>query len=174
MENKKKQQKKNKSGCLNLKCSVMVSYVVSLSSNILLGIILFLSEHGYKWIGLLLHIIILILAFLSLKNLISRSNHSKSLIKFKSLTKFFTISLIVTGIFYAIVIIYLFATKQDQDLIFYFAFCITIWCIFHGLFISIIRAFIKSLEDRPAKKSNEVKLIDENLKNLILAQNANM
>lgn len=174
MENKNKNKKKNQGGCLNLKCSVMVSYVVSLTSNLLLAIILFLSEHGYKWIGLLLHIVIIILAFLSLRNLIFRSNHSKSLIKFKSLTKFFTTSLIVTGVFYGIVVIYLFATKQDQDLIFYFAFCIIIWCIFHGLFISIIRAFIKSLEDRPAKKSNEVKLIDENLRNLIVNQNANM
>lgn len=172
MENKNK--KKKAQGCLNLKCSVIVSYLVSITSNILLGIILFLSEHAYKWIGFLLHVTILALAFLSLKNLITRSNSSKSLLKFKSLTKFFTINLIVTGVFYGIIIIYLFATKQDQDLIFYFAFCIIIWCIFHGLFISIIRAFIKSMEDRPAKKSPDVKLIDKNLRELILSQNTNM
>lgn len=165
---KSRKNKKNQP-CLNLRCSVIISYLVSITSNILLAIILFLSEHGYKWVGFLLHMAILAFDILSLKNLLSKLSSSKNLLKYKSTTKFFTIFLFVTGIFYVIVIVYLIFTNQDQDLIYYFIFCIIIWCVFHGLFISIIKSFIKTLEDRPAKKSTEVKLIDKNLRDLIMS-----
>ncbi len=85
------------------------------------------------------------------------------------MTKFFTICVAVTGVFYSIVIIYLFATKQDQDLIYYFTFCIIIYCVFHGLFVSIIKSYIKTMEDRPAKQSKSTAIVNKDLRELILS-----
>ena len=68
-------------------------------------------------------------------------------------------------------IIYMFVTKTNMDLIYYFTFCILIWCIFHGLFISIVNSFIRALEDRPAQKGTNVKMIDKNLRDLMLSSN---
>lgn len=167
------QQKKKSQGCFTLKCSVIISYIVSITSNVLLTVILYLSDHGYKWPGYVFHILVLACSFLSLKNLL---NFSKSnLLRYKSMTKYYSITLIITALFYFIVIIYMFISQTDMDLIYYFTFCIIIWCIFHGLFISIINSFIKALEDRPAQKGTNVKMIDKNLRDLMLSSsNANM
>lgn len=166
--------KKNKNqGCLNLRCSVIVSYIVSISSNILLSAILFLSDRSYKLIGILLHIVVLLIGLYSLRNVLKKLSSPKNCINYRRITKYFKLSISLTGFFYLIVIIYHIVKKEDLDIIYYFAFCIIIWCIFHGLFISIITSFIKSLEDRPAKKSTEVKLIDKNLRDLIINSNQN-
>ena len=155
------QHKKKSQGCFTLKCSVLISYMVSITSNILLTVILYLSDHGYKWPGYFLHFLVLLCSVLSLKNLL----------RYKSMTKYYSLSLILTGFFYTVVIIYMFVTKTDMDLIYYFTFCILIWCIFHGLFISIVNSFIRALEDRPAQKGTNVKMIDKNLRDLMLSSN---
>ena len=87
------------------------------------------------------------------------------------MTKYYSLALILTGFFYTVVIIYMFVTKKDMDLIYYFTFCILIWCIFHGLFISIVNSLIRALEDRPAQKGTNVKMIDKKLRDLILSSN---
>ena len=87
------------------------------------------------------------------------------------MTKYYSLNLILTGFFYFVVIIYMFVKQIDMDLIYYFTLCILIWCIFHGLFISIINSFIRALEDRPAQKGTNVKMIDKNLRDLMLSSN---
>lgn len=163
------QKRKKSQSCLTLKCSVIVSYIVSITSNILLAVILYLSDHGYKWFGYVFHTLVLVCSFLSLKHLLTFS--SKNLLRYKSMTKYYSLNLIVTAVFYFIVIIYMFIKQIDMDLIYYFTFCILIWCIFHGLFISIINSFIRTLEDRPAQKGSNVKMIDKNLRDLMLSSN---
>ena len=150
------QQKRKSQSCLTLKCSVIVSYIVSITSNILLTVILYLSDHGYKWFGYVFHTLVLACSFLSLKHLLTFS--SKNLLRYKSMTKYYSLNLIVTAVFLKIKI-------------YYFTFCILIWCIFHGLFISIINSFIRTLEDRPAQKGSNVKMIDKNLRDLMLSSN---
>ena len=162
-------QKKKSQGCFILKCSVIISYLVSITSNVLLTVILYLSDHGYKWFGYILHFLVLLCSVLSLKHLLNFSN--KNLLRYKSMTKYYSLNLILTGFFYFVVIIYMFVKQIDMDLIYYFTFCILIWCIFHGLFISIINSFIRALEDRPAQKGTNVKMIDKNLRDLMLSSN---
>ena len=162
-------QKKKSQGCFTLKCSVIISYLVSITSNILLTVILYLSDHGYKWFGYILHFLVLLCSALSLRHLLNFSN--KNLLRYKSMTKYYSLNLILTGFFYFVVIIYMFVKQIDMDLIYYFTFCILIWCIFHGLFISIINSFIRALEDRPAQKGTNVKMIDKNLRDLMLSSN---
>ena len=68
------QHKKKSQGCFALKCSVLLSYLVSITSNVLLTVILYLSDHGYKWPGYFLHFLVLLCSGLSLKNLLNFSN----------------------------------------------------------------------------------------------------
>ena len=158
--------KLKKQGCLSLKLSVIISYIISLISNLLLLIILFLTDHSYKWIGLIIHLLIIICSLSSLKNLITFNN--RNLIKYKSYTSYFTLVTIIGGTFYIIIIIYSFVTKVDMDLIYFYTFCIIIWCIFHYLFITIIYSFIRALEDRPGQTGVTSNLIDKNLKELMV------
>ena len=158
--------KLKKQGCLSLKLSVIISYIISLISNLLLLIILFLTGHLYKWIGLIIHLLIILCSLSSLKNLISFNN--RNLLKYKSYTSYFTLVTIVGGTFYIIIIIYSFVTKVDMDLIYFYTFCIIIWCIFHYLFITIIYSFIRALEDRPGQTGATANLIDKNLKELMV------
>lgn len=160
-------KKKKAQGWFTLKCSVILSYLVSITSNILLVIILYLSDHGYKWPGFFLHSLVLLCSILSLRNLINFSG--KNTLRFKSMTKYYSINLTLTGIFYFGIIIYMIITKTDMELIYYFTFCIFIWCIFHGLFISVINSFIKGLEDRPAQQGGSDRMIDKNLRDLMLS-----
>jgi hypothetical protein len=112
--------KKQVRGCLNLKFSIIISYAISVISNVLLFIILFLSDKQYKWIGALLHIIVVSTSLISLKNLLYFSN--KVLIRYKSITRYYTLSLLSTGLFYIIIIIYCFSSKTDIDLIYFYTF----------------------------------------------------
>ena len=158
--------KTKKQGCLTLKFSVIISYIISLTSNLLLLTILFLTGHLYKWIGLIIHLFIIFCSLSSLKNLISFNN--RNLLKYKSYTSYFTLVTIIGGTFYIIIIIYSFVTKVDMELIYFYTFCIIIWCIFHYLFITIIYSFIRALEDRPGQTGVTSNLIDKNLKELMV------
>ena len=46
MDKQQQKGKKKSQGCFTLKCSVIISYLVSITSNILLTVILYLSDHG--------------------------------------------------------------------------------------------------------------------------------
>ena len=114
MEPKQAHPKKKSPGCLTLKCSVFASYLVSMTSNILLIATLYLTDHGYKWLGYFLHGLVLLLCVLSLKNLLNFSN--KNLLRYKSATKYYSLALILTGFFYFAVIIYLFVKQIELTL----------------------------------------------------------
>ena len=128
-------QKKKSQGCFTLKCSVIISYLVSITSNILLTVILYLSDHGYKWFGYILHFLVLLCSALSLRHLLNFSN--KNLLRYKSMTKYYSLNLILTGFFYFVVIIYMFITKTDMDLIYYFTFCILI-CTYYKIISGMV------------------------------------
>ena len=146
-------------GCLNLKLSIMVSYCVSLISNLFLLLILFYTERGYKWIGIILLLITIATAIISLKLIFSFNN--KAIIRYKSMSRYYTLSLLATGIFYIIITIYCFASNQEKDLIFFSTFCIIIWIVFHYFFVIIIYNFIGAIGS--SKSSNvSANLIDKN------------
>ena len=116
------QHKKKSQGCFTLKCSVLISYMVSITSNILLSVILYLSDHGYKWPGYFLHFLVLLYSVLSLKNLLNFSN--KNLLRYKSMTKYYSLALILTG-FFLHSCDYLYVCYKDRygfDLLFHFLY----------------------------------------------------
>ena len=85
-------QKEKKHGFINLKTSILISYIISILSNFFLIIILFTTNHLYKWVGLIFHILIIITSILSLKNIITFNNNN--LLKYKSYTNYFSLILI--------------------------------------------------------------------------------
>lgn len=171
MDNSTPLNKKKKESCFSLKCSVIISYLISITSNILLVVILFLSEHGYKWPGFMFHGVVFTFTGLSLRSLTTFSK--TSLIRYQSWTRYYALSLVVTGLFYIGVLIYNFVTSTDMDLFYFFFFCIVIWCVFHGLFVSIIQSFIKVLEDRPVQGKPYSKTVDKDLQKMMLSTNTN-
>ena len=146
-------------GCLNLKLSIMVAYCVSLISNIFLLLILFYTNQGYKWFGIIFLLISIATGVISLKLIFSFTN--KSIFRYKSMSRYYTLSLLLTGIFYIIITIYCFASNQEKDLIFFSTFCIIIWIVFHYFFVTIIYNFIGAIGS--SKSSNvSANLIDKN------------
>lgn len=167
MDCSSRKKKKNTNTLITLKCSVMFSYFISASSNVFLIMIQFLTEHNYKWITLFLHVTIILLALLSFKNLINFTG--KNLLRYKTLNLFYRLTFFLSCLIYFVILIYLFAKKQDQDIIIYFTLCIIVWVVFNGLFLSVIKTFIRNMEDRPAKRNVGESLIDKNLRDLILS-----
>ena len=68
----KKESKNNKKHkcCISMRIAVLISYLVSIASNIILSIIIYLTNHGFKWFGYLIHFCILFSNFVSLKHLL--------------------------------------------------------------------------------------------------------
>jgi len=160
----------NNNSCFSLKCSVLISYLISIISNILLTIILFLSEHHYKWFGFMFHSLIIFFSIISLKNVLIFSN--KNLIRYRSSTKYYSLFLLITVLYYFSIIMYNFYNDIDIDLIYFFSVCIIVWSVFHYLFVSIINSFIRVLEDRPGQ-TGSIKLIDKNLRDLMINSSEN-
>ena len=145
-------------GCLNLKQSILVSYGISFISNIFLFLIQLYTEGIYKWFGILFHLIVISTCLISLKLIYSFNN--KTIIRYKSMSRYYTLSLLATGIFYIIIIIYSFASNNNNDLIYFMTFSIIAWIVFHYFFVTIIYNFIGVVGT--SKSSNTAGLIDKN------------
>ena len=110
---KDKKSKKRNKGCISMKFAVLISYIVSLTSNIIFSIIFYLTNHGFKWIGYLIHFFIVFSIIVSLKHLLLPSG--KVIKKYYSISKFLTISLMSSTIFYFSIFIYMFIYKIDKE-----------------------------------------------------------
>ena len=150
MENEKKKQKKSNKknkGCISMKFAVFISYLVSFSSNVILSIIFYLTNHSFKWIGYLIHFLILLSILISLKHLLVPKG--KLIEKYISITKFLTLSLMASTIFYFSLFVYMFLKKVDKEIAYFYGFCILIWSLYHYILISIIFSYIQAISDRP-------------------------
>ena len=137
MENAKSKKRTKKSkGCISMKFAVIISYIVSIISNIILSIIFHLTNHSYKWIGYMIHFCILFSIFYSLKLLMLPT--SKIVKKYITITKFFTMALMASTIFYFSIFVYMFIKKVDKEVSYFYGFCVLIWSLYHYILISIV------------------------------------
>ena len=125
-----------------MKLAVVISYIVSIISNIILSIIIYLTNHSYKWIGYLIHFLLLFSIFYSLKLLFLPS--SKIVKKYITITKFFTLVLMSSTIFYFAIFVYMFVQKVDKEISYFYGFCVLIWSLYHYILISIIFSYIQA------------------------------
>ena len=160
----KKESKKHK-GCISMKFAVLISYLVSIASNIILSIIFHLTNHSFKWVGYFIHVSILFSIFISLKHLLVPSG--KVVQKYYSITKFLVISLMSSTVFYFSIFVYMYLYKIDREIRLFYGFCIIIWSLYHYILISIIFSYIQRISDRPDKGKSAPK-VDKDLKEMML------
>ena len=153
--------KRRNPGCLNLQVSILISYLISILSNFFLIIIIYGTTITAKWIGVAFSIVLILLCLLSFKYYLTYT--SNTVIRFRSSTRFFILSFVVTGICYIVLFILLITDKSESfsDYSFFFGFAFIAWFVFHFLLFSLLNSFIKGLEGKSG-----VSLIDRDFKEL--------
>ena len=164
---KAKKKTKKRSGCISMKFAVIISYMVSIISNIILSVIFHLTNHLYKWVGYIIHFFILFSIFYSLKLIILPS--SKIVRKYINITKFLTMALMSSTIFYFAMFIYMFIKKVDKEISYFYGFCVLIWSVYHYILISIIYSYIQAISDRPEEvQGKSAPKVDKDLEEIML------
>ena len=164
---KTKKKSKKRSGCISMKFAVIISYMVSIISNIILSVIFHLTNHLYKWVGYIIHFFILFSILYSLKLLILPS--SKIVKKYINITKFLTMALMSSTIFYFTMFIYMFIKKVDKEISYFYGFCVLIWSVYHYILISIIYSYIQAISDRPEEvQGKSAPKVDKALEEIML------
>ena len=164
---KAKKKTKKSRGCISMKFAVIISYMVSIISNIILSVIFHLTNHLYKWIGYIIHSFILFSIFYSLKLLILPSG--KIVKKYINITKFLTMALMSSTIFYFSIFIYMFIKKVDKEISYFYGFCVLIWSVYHYILISIIYSYIQAISDRPEEvQGKSAPKVDKDLEEIML------
>ena len=168
MENAKNKKKTKKSkGCISMKLAVIISYLVSIISNIILIAIFHLTDHSYKYVGYIIHFCLLFAILYSLKLLFLPS--SKIVKKYITITKFFTMALMSSTIFYFAIFVYMFIKKIDKEISYFYGFCILIWSLYHYILISIIFSYIQAISDRPEEiQGKNAPKVDKDLEEIML------
>ena len=135
-----KKKSSNKIGKINLNCIILICYLISFFTNISFFFIYILSKYIYKWFGFIFISIELILLIISIKRIqnLKKTNFDM----FTRISNALMIILLLNSLFFLIISIYIIVKEISPDLIAIFICCCIIWCIFHGLFISILRYYI--------------------------------
>ena len=163
---KKTTNRKNRK-CISMKFIVCLSYMISIISNIILTVILYLTNHMFKWGGYAIHAVLLFSNIASLKYVIYMTG--KSIRFYCSSTKLFTYSVISSSFFYISITIYMYIYRIDKEIIHFYFFCIVIWSSFHYILISIINSYIQALIDRPDLSSGKsAPEVDKDLQEMML------
>ena len=150
-----------------MKVAVIISYLVSIISNIILSIIFHLTNHSYKWIGYMIHFCILFSVFYSLKLLMLPT--SKIVKKYITITKFFTMALMASTVFYFSIFVFMFIKKVDKEVSYFYGFCVLIWSLYHYILISIVFSYIQAISDRPEEvQGKSAPKVDKALEEIML------
>lgn len=160
-----KSQKKQKGfDCFSFESSAVISHYISLISNIVLFLILVVSEIGSKWIGIILHLI-----WCALLGYILNIIHHYSAKQIKILKlcyKGLFITILAILIYYICSLVELKKNESDQQFVQFFLFCFCVLMFYHIMFGVIIFRYVNFLAVRPKQKDNKI-FIDKNLNELI-------
>lgn len=140
---------------------LLLSFLLSLISTILLIIILFCNGYKEKWLGSAFHLFIVLLIGFALKNLFRPT--SNNILRYLSVIGYYTIIISGCILFYiAIILFYIFNKSKKESIIFY-AISIFVWILFQSFFIKAMKEFKEELE----KESSQIE-IEKNLKKLMI------
>lgn len=160
-----KKQQKESINLFSLKFSIILSYYITMFSNSLLIVILYLSDLNYKLISYLLHLILIIVAFLSLRIVNNYTSHRLKLYRLFYRTISFVV---ISGIIYYIVVLVKMACDESYlSLVLVFVGCMIIWGIYHIMFIILIKMFMNTLQQRPMQKETK-NIVDKKLTEMML------
>ena len=147
-----------------IKSFILSCHLISIVTNIILFIIFFMSEYDFKYIGIIIHILIIIVNIISIFFLLKKEQRNKNLKKYKSLICYFTFFIYASFLFYSFLLIYMYINKYDIDIFYFYALCIIFWGLFHLFFILVIKSFTGKFINK--KKEHYVKMKDEKFKEL--------
>ena len=133
-------------GCLNLSVTILISYLISIISNFLLIIMMYFVGNTAAYIALGFSVVEILLCLLSFKYYLTYTNNT--IIRFRSATRFFILGFVVTAACYIIAFIVFVVQSYLQYHIYFFAFAIIAWFVFHYLQFSLINSFITNLEGK--------------------------
>ena len=125
---------------INLNCIIFVCYLISSISNISFFFIFILSEYIYKWVGFAFIIVEIILLQMSIKNI--KDLKEENFKFFRKVSTILMLTILFNCLFFLVVVIYIIAKKVSSDILFMFISCCFLWCVFHILFISILRYYV--------------------------------
>ena len=134
----KEKNKKTKT-FLSIKTSIILSYIVSICSNITLFMIFYLVEHKYKFFGLFLHLLMIIISVVFVF-IFKFDKKNKKLKFYRSFMRYFSIIVNFAYIFYLALLIYMYIYKYDIDIYYFFSVCVILWSIFHLILITKVNA----------------------------------
>jgi len=135
---------------INLNCIIFICYLISFISNISFFFIFILSEYIYKWVGFAFIIVEIVLLQMSIKNI--KNLKEDNFTFFRKISTLLMLTILFNCLFFLVVAIYIIAKKIAADIMIIFIFCCFLWCVFHILFISILRYYILN-KKFPRKKS---------------------
>ena len=87
--------------------------------------------------------------------------------RYKIIQRAFGVIIIVSIIFYIIILVKYAMNESTLSLVIVFSVCMTIWAVFHILFIILIQIYTKNLEQRPMQKETK-NVVDQNLTEIML------
>ena len=135
---------------INLNCIIFICYLISFFSNISFFFIFLLSEYIYKWVGFFFIIAEVVLLQISIKNI--KNLKEDNFAFFRKISTILMLTILFNCLFFLVVDIYIIVKKIAYDIMFLFIFCCFLWCVFHILFISILRYYVLN-KKFPRKKS---------------------
>ena len=162
---KQKRNQKTTMSPFSLKFSVVLSYYITIISNLLLILIVALSDLEYQFLSYCCHLLLSICAFISLR--IINNYTANQLRRYKTIQRAFGVIIIVSIIFYIIILVKYAMNESTLSLVIVFSVCMTIWAVFHILFIILIQIYTKNLEQRPMQKETK-NVVDQNLTEIML------
>ena len=159
-------KQKVKKKLFSLGSSISVSLLISLLSHILFIYVLTPVEISLKYIGIIVHSLLIVVLLLTIRATFFL-NSSKTSYHLKFLNNTFLLLLIPLGIFYGILLTLMKKDNADINQILFFLFSVIISGLFHGLFITAINSYLGQLSLKPLAGTIEDS-IDEDLKNVML------
>jgi hypothetical protein len=150
----------------SLRSTVIISYLVSLISNSLFIFVVLLAPLSFKLIAYTLHILLILYNIYALKII---TNYAAQLLKkYLCINKIYSLLVVVNFLYYCFSVFRLWKNKTRFLLLMIFSICMGIWCLFHILFLFLLKQFVKNLEQRPMQKTTKKVHIDKTLSDLFL------
>ena len=141
-----------------IKSFIFTCNSLSIGTNLILILIYFSADNYYKYFGIIIHSLLIILGTTNIYFLFSKKQNNTNFKKYKSIINFFSIFIYISFLLYLIFLIYMYIFKYDIDIFYLYTICVLLWGLFHWALILIIKSYIEENAKRKGlfgKKKNE-------------------
>lgn len=171
MDIQKKKKEKKSFNPFSFRSTILISYLVSLITNVLLLIIIYLAPFYKKKIGYCIHMVLIVYDICALRIIFDYSVNMLKMYKF--INKVYLLFVIFNFLYYFYSGVKIWIRNIGFVLAFILTICMVIWILFHVLFLMILKQFLRNLEHRPMQKKVKKVAIDKALSDLFLNNDLN-